>query len=100
MGEFILFAFVFLTALVIVLAYWPRPAQTPSRLSSSSRQASRAGPGERRVALVIGNGAYPADGRLPNPVNDAAAVAGALSRLGFEVFEQHDLGVRQMQRVL
>ena len=38
-----------------------------------------------RVALVVGNGAYAEIGTLPNPGNDAADVAAALGRLGFEV---------------
>ena len=39
---------------------------------------------ERRVALVIGNGAY-AFGALKNPPNDARAVAAKLTALGFSV---------------
>ena len=38
-----------------------------------------------RVALVVGNGTYAHIGRLPNPGNDAADMAAALRRLGFEV---------------
>ncbi|WP_454818429.1 caspase family protein [Labrys neptuniae] len=56
---------------------------------------------DRRVALVVGNAAYlhglPA---LANPANDAAAVAGALSRLGFEVFLITDASGRQLQACL
>jgi uncharacterized caspase-like protein len=40
--------------------------------------------GERRVALVIGNGAYKA-APLRNPANDARAMARALSETGFNV---------------
>jgi len=39
---------------------------------------------ERKVALVIGNGAY-AESPLKNPVSDANAFAGILKTLGFEV---------------
>ena len=39
----------------------------------------------RRVALVIGNGAYKNVPELPNPSNDASDVATALRRLGFAV---------------
>jgi len=39
---------------------------------------------ERRVALVIGNGAYRNAPRLPNPPNDAEDVGAALKRAGFE----------------
>ena len=38
-----------------------------------------------RVALVVGNSEYAHIGRLPNPGNDAADMAAALRRLGFEV---------------
>lgn len=44
----------------------------------------------RAVALVVGNGDYAPIWRLRNPVNDAAAVAAALKRLGFEVTEEYD----------
>jgi hypothetical protein len=45
----------------------------------------------RRVALVIGNAAYPGAARLANPVNDATDVAAALRRVGFDVIEGKDL---------
>jgi len=40
---------------------------------------------EKRVALVIGNGAYTAAGKLTNPENDAKDMASALEKLGFDV---------------
>ena len=40
---------------------------------------------DRRVALVIGNGAYSNAPKLPNPPNDAQDVAAALKRTGFDV---------------
>lgn len=45
-----------------------------------------------RIALVIGNSAYEGASKLPNPVNDARAVAKALSNLKFDVTEALDLG--------
>src|SRR5271170_5718988 len=45
----------------------------------------------RRFAFVLGNGAYPALGTLPNPPNDARAIASALAPLGFEVELHIDL---------
>ncbi|MBR0753250.1 caspase family protein [Bradyrhizobium jicamae] len=39
----------------------------------------------KRVALVIGNGAYKSVPTLPNPPNDAGDIAAALERLGFAV---------------
>jgi Caspase domain len=40
---------------------------------------------ERRVALVIGNSAYQNVPKLPNPVNDARAIATLLKNAGFDV---------------
>ncbi len=51
---------------------------------------------ERRVALVIGNGAYPT-APLKNPVNDASDMAAALKRLGFEVTLLRDATMQQME---
>ena len=45
----------------------------------------------RRVALVVGNGAYQNAPALPNPPNDARAVAQALRDLDFEVIEATNL---------
>ncbi|MCB1450581.1 MAG: caspase family protein [Nitratireductor sp.] len=39
----------------------------------------------KRVALVIGNGAYQHSPELVNPANDAKIMAGSLSKLGFDV---------------
>jgi len=49
------------------------------------------GHAEKRVALVIGNGAYKNAPRLPNPRNDAEDVAAALKRTGFETIVATDL---------
>ena len=79
-----------------------RSAGGPAADLSRPRNAARAvqGNSTARRALVIGNGAYTSVERLKNPANDASAVAGALTRLGFDVVEKHDLGVLQMQRAL
>jgi tetratricopeptide (TPR) repeat protein len=45
----------------------------------------------RRVALAIGNSQYLFSNQLPNTANDAADIAAALRRLGFEVVEGKDL---------
>ncbi len=42
--------------------------------------------GERRIALVIGNGSYEQLSPLANPTGDAEAVSQSLSALGFTVF--------------
>jgi len=46
---------------------------------------------DKRVALVIGNGAYQNAVHLPNPRNDAQDVADALTRTGFETILGLDL---------
>ena len=46
-------------------------------------------PEDVRIALVIGNSAYP-NAPLANPGNDAKAMGETLRRLGFVVVELHD----------
>jgi len=46
---------------------------------------------DRRVAFVVGNGAYKNVAQLPNPPIDAKAMAGALRNVGFEVVEGTNL---------
>jgi uncharacterized caspase-like protein len=56
---------------------------------------------ERRVALVIGNSAYQNVPKLPNPVNDARAVAVLLKNAGFDVVESRsDLGIASIRRAM
>ncbi|WP_226575156.1 caspase family protein [Acuticoccus sediminis] len=55
---------------------------------------------ERRVALVIGNGAYQHAPSLKNPVADARAMADKLRELGFTVVEGYDVDFAQMNRTL
>ena len=61
-----------------------------------------AGPAQasERVALVIGNGNYANAGVLPNPPNDAQAVASALRDVGFDVALGRDLDRAAMERLL
>src|ERR1700681_1133793 len=51
-------------------------------------QAAKA---ERRVAFVVGNGAYKNVAQLPNPPVDAKAMAAVLRNVGFEVVEGTNL---------
>ena len=53
-----------------------------------------------RVALVIGNSSYQHSSRLVNPANDAASIAQALTRLGFDVRTELDLSYDQLRRAL
>src|SRR5439155_544562 len=52
---------------------------------------------EKRVALVIGNGAYKNTPKLPNPPNDASDVAAALARSGFDIIFDTNLDQLGMQ---
>ncbi|MGF7175223.1 caspase family protein [Azospirillum doebereinerae] len=61
------------------------------------------GAGERRVALVLGNSAYQHAPRLPNPVNDARAIAESLRSAGFELVgggAQLDLDKAETERAI
>jgi formylglycine-generating enzyme required for sulfatase activity len=59
--------------------------------------AARAAPdNERRIALVIGVGAYQNAPHLANPVNDARAIGDSLRRLKFDVTELYDVDFRAL----
>src|SRR4051812_28749721 len=60
-------------------------------LVAASVTWSSASHAERRVALIIGNGAYKNVPKLPNPPKDAKAMASLLRNLGFEVVTGTDL---------
>jgi caspase domain-containing protein len=70
-----------LAALVVSLSGAPAGAQT-------------------RLALVIGNSNYRAVTPLPNPVNDARAVADELKTAAFDVTQALDLGQADMRRAI
>ena len=52
-----------------------------------------------RLALVIGNGAYPGNA-LANPPNDAADMATLLKQSGFEVIQRENASLKEMHRAL
>jgi uncharacterized caspase-like protein len=97
------FGLVLLLILIVALTFLPKAPASRAPESApdpASGIAVRGMPGERRVALVVGNAAYETVGPLANPVNDALAMAGTLDRLGFEVIEKHNIGVVQMREAL
>ena len=51
---------------------------------------------EKRLALVIGNSEYINSNVLPNPVNDAKAIAQALTDVGFTVLQYFNANYRTM----
>ena len=75
--------------------------EVESVLPAALPLASQVVPSERRVALVIGNGAYgPEIGALANPSNDAADFAEALSAAGFETTLKLDVDRDDMHRAV
>lgn len=54
----------------------------------------------RRIALVIGNGAYQHVPALPNPTRDARAISNALEQLNFEVITALDMRLADMTGVI
>ncbi|MFL6949064.1 MAG: caspase family protein, partial [Xanthobacteraceae bacterium] len=56
---------------------------------------------QKRVALIIGNGAYQSVAKLPNPIKDATAIAEMFKKAGFEwVKIRQDLGNLEFKRAL
>ncbi len=67
-------------------------AVAQERLAALTPQAPGSAPTGRRVALVIGNGAYKNVHALPNPPRDSKLIAGVLRDLGFQtVMDTKDL---------
>ncbi len=79
-------------------AITPRSDNAPSTsiasVTSDNTKANQ--PGSRRVALVIGNGAYQYTGRLSNPANDAHDIAQALKKNNFQVILKIDVTLETM----
>jgi uncharacterized caspase-like protein len=55
---------------------------------------------ENRIALVIGNSNYTTVAALPNPANDAKAMATFLTSAGFEVVQAPDLTQSDLRRTI
>jgi tetratricopeptide (TPR) repeat protein len=72
------------------------PGQSGASAPASTPAAASTG---RRVALVIGNGAYTHVKALPNPPNDARAIAKSLTDIGFAVRQGIDLDRVTMQKM-
>ena len=70
-------------------------ARAEEKPANTGNPVGLTGP-EQRVALVIGNSNYQNVVQLPNPANDAKAVAQLLNTAGFEVISATDLTHNQM----
>ena len=77
----------------------PAHAEAMDRPANVGNPVGLSGP-EQRIALVIGNSNYQNVARLPNPANDAKAVAELLNSAGFEVISATDLNHNQMIEVM
>jgi hypothetical protein len=62
--------------------------------------ASVPGRAEKRVALVVGNGAYQYTARLANPTNDADDMTAVLRKVGFEVIAAKDVDKRSLEMAM
>jgi len=95
-----------LAALLTLLALAILCAPTPlSTAQQDNRQLKREqtqpnGLAQRRIALVIGNGAYQNVKPLKNPPNDATLLAATLKKLGFEVTVGTDKSQREMKQLI
>ena len=69
-------------------------------LAGSGSALAQGSAGGRRVALVVGNDAYQAQAALANAVNDARAVANALTAVGFSVTKVEDATRTQLTSAL
>src|SRR5271170_739871 len=69
-------------------------------LAAPDRSGAAAIAGEQRVALVMGNSAYPGAAALRNPVNDARAIEAKLRKLGFDVTTVENGTKQQMEHAI
>ena len=91
-----------LAALALVVVALLATSTTPKTAKADDRgftMTAKELKSEKRVALVIGNGAYKT-GRLANPINDAQAMGRQLKALGFEVMVHTNLDQNAMKRAI
>jgi tetratricopeptide (TPR) repeat protein len=77
----------------------PSARQKKSEPESAPAPTAEGAVAGQRVALVIGNGTYAYVKALPNPTNDARAIAKSLRDIGFTVSEGIDLDRAMMQKM-
>jgi Caspase domain len=95
----ILFGAFILASLLAVGPVTPADAEAIEKPANVGNPVGLTGP-EQRIALVIGNSNYRNVAQLPNPANDARAVAQLLNTAGFEVISATDLSHNQMIQVM
>lgn len=68
---------------------------------SAAQFAASAALADKRVALVLGISAYQHVAKLPNPSNDAEAMAALFRKAGFDVVEtKRDVGIADLRRAV
>ena len=89
-------------AVAALLAWSPghnlRAQQEPNRQLVQNGSATTSS--NKRIALVIGNGAYTSAPPLKNPPNDARDMAATLRALGFDVTSGINANQRDMKRLI
>lgn len=88
-----------LVAAVLVGALWVVPSPPVWAQGAGRDITIEAMRSEKRVALVIGNSAYPTS-PLRNPVNDGRVMAQTLRDLGFEVLFHENVGYKDLRRAI
>lgn len=84
---------------VFLVWLWLQAASAPAAEPVRNANVAPAGSASR-IALVIGNAAYPGVAALKNPANDARDIAARLGVLGFEVILRTDVRQKEMLRAL
>ncbi len=70
-------------------------------LLTAAQFSTRAALADKRVALVLGISAYQHVAKLPNPSNDASAMAELFRKSGFDVVEvKRDVGIADLRRAV
>jgi formylglycine-generating enzyme required for sulfatase activity len=92
-----------LLALLASATLWIPAPQTTAQQDNRQlkrEQTQPKGAEQRRIALVMGNGAYQNVKPLKNPPNDATLLAVTLKSLGFEVTIGTDKSQREMKQLI
>lgn len=79
---------------LLVVCLQTAPSQEPTRQLVQNTAT------QKRIALVIGNGAYTSAPPLKNPPNDARDMAATLRALGFDVTNGINVSQRDMKRLI
>lgn len=88
--------YTFALVFAVLLSGLPLTAQTDRQLERQKKNSQT----EKRLALIIGNGAYTKANPLPNPTNDATDMARVLRDVGFEVLSGVNQNKRQMETLI